>query len=209
MLTGTRPFTGHTVPDVLAAVLQRPPDLDRVPASVRPLLRRCLEKDATRRLRDIGDAMALVEEAPVAGGGHAGHLRWAVVVAALAAALGVALWAPWRTTPPPQAPVRTQVNLPENVNAAGRNFALSPDGKLASPRWDPTTFPGVGAFGSLESGRCPAAIPRKRRPFFWSPDSRFIGSQQRSKVPKVNAGFTSPPQTLCDTTGHCPAVLEP
>jgi Tol biopolymer transport system component len=208
MLTGTRPFTGHTVTDVLAAVLERPPDFDRVPASVRPLLRRCLEKDATRRLRDIGDAMAFVDEAPVAGGGHVRHLRWAVVVAALAAALGAALWAPWRTTPPPQEPVRTQVNLPENVNAAGRNFALSPDGrKLAFSALGPDRVPRVWVrfMDSLEVRPLPGSETTETPPpFFWSPDSRFIAySAKGQKVPRVNTvDLTgSPPQTLCDTTG--------
>ena len=209
MLTGTRPFTGHTVTDALAAVLERPPDLDRVPASVRPLLRRCLEKDATRRLRDIGDAMALVDEAPVAGGRHARPLRWAVVVAVLAAALGVALWAPWRTPPPPQEAVRTQLNLPETVNAAGRNFALSPDGrKLAFSAFGPDGVPLVWVrfMDSLEVRPLPGSETTETPPpFFWSPDSRFIAypAKKGPKVAKVNTvDLTgSPPQTLCDTTG--------
>jgi eukaryotic-like serine/threonine-protein kinase len=54
MVTGTRLFDGPTVSDTLAAVLKSeppwaalPPDL---PAPVRRLLRRCLEKDRSRRL---------------------------------------------------------------------------------------------------------------------------------------------------------------
>ena len=43
-----------------AQVLERDPDLERVPRhtypKVRELLRRCLEKDPRRRLRDIGEA---------------------------------------------------------------------------------------------------------------------------------------------------------
>ncbi|MGB7720371.1 MAG: serine/threonine-protein kinase, partial [Bryobacteraceae bacterium] len=66
MLTGKALFGGETVSDTLAAVLTRDPDLERVPAPVRKLLRSCLEKDPKRRLRDIGDAWRLVEEAPVA-----------------------------------------------------------------------------------------------------------------------------------------------
>ena len=37
------------------------PDLGSVPPELRPLLGRCLEKDPRRRLRDIGDAMSLVD----------------------------------------------------------------------------------------------------------------------------------------------------
>ena len=60
MLTGRRPFTGATITDVLAAIVDREPDWTALPAStpsnITRLLRRCLEKDAKRRLRDIGDA---------------------------------------------------------------------------------------------------------------------------------------------------------
>ena len=48
--------------DTLAAVLTKEPDWDRVPASARHLLTRCLEKDPKRRLRNIGDAAFLVDE---------------------------------------------------------------------------------------------------------------------------------------------------
>ena len=60
MLTGSRAFPGETVSDTIAAVLGREPDWralpDDIPDRVRVLLRRCLERDAKRRLRDVGDA---------------------------------------------------------------------------------------------------------------------------------------------------------
>ena len=66
MLTGKRAFEGETVSDVLAAVLMREPDWSalRAPISlkVRELLRRCLQKDAKHRLRDVGDARIALEE---------------------------------------------------------------------------------------------------------------------------------------------------
>ena len=61
MLTGRRMFEGETISHVLAAVLTKEPDLDAVPPRVRHLLTRCLEKDPRKRLRDIGDAMSLVQ----------------------------------------------------------------------------------------------------------------------------------------------------
>ena len=61
MLAGRKPFSGATATEVLAAVLEREPDWSNVPAKVRPLLHRCLAKDARRRLRDIGDAMPLLD----------------------------------------------------------------------------------------------------------------------------------------------------
>ena len=65
MLSGRRPFDGETVTDVLSAIVSREPDWSalpaRVPASVRQLLRRCLEKDPRKRLRDIGEARLALE----------------------------------------------------------------------------------------------------------------------------------------------------
>ena len=53
LLSGRRAFRGPTVPDLLAAILQSEPDWSALPASVpadvRRLLRKCLEKDVTRR----------------------------------------------------------------------------------------------------------------------------------------------------------------
>ena len=62
MLTGRRLFEGETVSDTLAAVLTKQPEWEQVPAKVRRLLERCLERDPKRRLRDIGDAWSLLEE---------------------------------------------------------------------------------------------------------------------------------------------------
>lgn len=59
-LTGKQVFTGETISDAIAAVLEREADFDALPARTPPrvieLLHKCLEKDASRRLRDIGDA---------------------------------------------------------------------------------------------------------------------------------------------------------
>ena len=60
MITGARTFGGDTLSDTLVQVITRDPDWTSLPgdtpASIRRLLRRCLQKDARRRLRDIGDA---------------------------------------------------------------------------------------------------------------------------------------------------------
>jgi hypothetical protein len=65
MLTGRRGFGGDSVPDTIAAILQREPDFAALPPAAKPfagILRRCLEKDVTRRLRDIGDVRQWLEE---------------------------------------------------------------------------------------------------------------------------------------------------
>ena len=60
MLTGKKAFVGPTAADTTTAILGREPSLEELPTGtpepVRHVLRRCLEKDAGRRLRDIGDA---------------------------------------------------------------------------------------------------------------------------------------------------------
>ncbi len=66
MLTGRRLFEGETLSDVLAQVLTREPDPTALPAgtpaAIRRLLRRCLDRDPRRRLRDIGEARVALEE---------------------------------------------------------------------------------------------------------------------------------------------------
>jgi serine/threonine-protein kinase len=64
MLSGKRTFTGDTATDIIAAVVRADPDLstvsDSAPRRLVWLLRRCLEKDSQRRLRDIGEARILL-----------------------------------------------------------------------------------------------------------------------------------------------------
>jgi serine/threonine-protein kinase len=66
MLTGRKAFDGETVTDVLAAVVTRDPDWSLIPAQaparIRELLRRCLEKDPQRRLRDAGEIRIAIED---------------------------------------------------------------------------------------------------------------------------------------------------
>jgi aminoglycoside phosphotransferase (APT) family kinase protein len=67
MLVGRRLFEGGTVSDTIAAVLRQ--DIDwhalpsTTPAPVVALLRRCLDRDMKRRLRDIGEARIALETA--------------------------------------------------------------------------------------------------------------------------------------------------
>jgi serine/threonine-protein kinase len=66
MLSGRRAFDGDDVTEVMAAVIKSEPNWDALPAetppAARPLLRRCLEKDPKRRLRDIADGMLQLDE---------------------------------------------------------------------------------------------------------------------------------------------------
>ena len=64
MLTGRQAFHGETITDVLAAVVTKEPEWDRVPVKVRRLLRSCLQKDPKQRLQAIGDWRLLIEDVP-------------------------------------------------------------------------------------------------------------------------------------------------
>jgi TolB-like protein/Flp pilus assembly protein TadD len=69
MVTGRMAFGGETISDTLANILDREPNWlalsDTMPANIQVLLRRCLEKDPRRRLRDIGDIAIPLEDTTV------------------------------------------------------------------------------------------------------------------------------------------------
>ena len=66
ILTGHLPFEGETTTDVLARIIEREPDWDRLPLTtppnIRVLLWRCLAKDPHRRLQHMGDAVLELDE---------------------------------------------------------------------------------------------------------------------------------------------------
>ena len=114
MLTGSAVFTRSTTSDTVAAILGSEPEWERLPAgtppTIRRLLQRCLEKDAKRRLRDIGDAGIEIDEAlvvPAAADAQndtrsvtAAGARWWRAVAALAVVtLTAGAIAVWKATP--------------------------------------------------------------------------------------------------------------
>jgi serine/threonine-protein kinase len=106
-LTGKRMFKGADVADTITQVLTKEPDLACVPPQLRKLLRRCLEKNPKRRLRDIGEARYLVEESgtEVPRSVETRRMRhlWPAVAAALAmisSALGWMAWNHLREEPP-------------------------------------------------------------------------------------------------------------
>jgi serine/threonine-protein kinase len=151
MLSGRRSFEGRTVSDTLASVLAREPDLDAlptdIPSAVRRLLRRCLEKEHKKRLRDIAEGLLQLEDslsAPLEESTTpvppAPQLQvWqrpmpAFLVALVAVALGgLAAWTFLGSgTQPPLSPKRFTVVLPGSDQlpvASGTLLALSPDGQ--------------------------------------------------------------------------------
>jgi len=149
MLTGRAAFAGDTVSDTIVAILEREPDFAALPAATPPtiarLLRRCLERDTKRRLRDIGDAVAEIDDALDGGNApavmagrapvvssHSWWSRWIaiVLVALAAAALG---WRVSRLDAPRDNPL-SNATFTRLTNFQGdeAEAALSPDGKFAT-----------------------------------------------------------------------------
>ncbi len=141
MLAGRRAFEGETVSDTLAAVLRAEPDRAALPAdlppAVRALLDRCLEKNARRRLRDIGEAVVALEDvqagrtaaapAPQAPGvGATGRSWWpwlASVVLLIALAVALA------GRGPRPAPLRKFTLTLDDGGAVVTDVAISPNGR--------------------------------------------------------------------------------
>ena len=218
MLTGRQLFSGETVSDTIAKILEREPDWHAVPSSVperiRDLLRRCLEKDARKRLRDIGDARIELEDALAArtsqsriASGEAGAARRGVHPRALAIAYGVAALAlaavAFTTLPPlfrnerPQA-VRLTVTEPSGCSMLSDpvECAISPDGRtLVFVGSDSVTVRlWVRPLGSLKAEPIPGT-ENAAKPF-WSPDSRWVGFFADSKLKKARLGGGV--ETICD-----------
>ena len=188
LLTSRRAFGGGTASDCVAAVLEREPDWSALPqatpASIRVLLRRCLQKDRAKRLRDIGDARFALEDASstpeqVASGAARQTAvdrfsRCSGSTTAALAALAIPSVRHLRETPPP-APPETRLDIVTPATDRPRSFALSPDGRQI-------VFVAPGDGGSLLWLRSlatttaqPLAGTEGAASPFWSPDSRSVG----------------------------------
>ena len=134
MVAGERPFTGDDLTETLAAVVKDQPDLGKVPARLRRLLTKCLEKDPKRRLRDIADVWDLLDAAAPPAAPEPAHSRRAPWVVAAACTV-VAAVAGWALKPVPAAdlfPGRTVLNLdgeypigPAVLSADGRSVVYA------------------------------------------------------------------------------------
>lgn len=96
MLAGKLAFPGETVSDTLVAVITKEPEWSRLPAGTPPrlrgLLRRCLEKNPSKRLQSMGDARIEIEE--LLTGGDAGNLYGLEEQSARPARQSLLAWSP-------------------------------------------------------------------------------------------------------------------
>jgi serine/threonine protein kinase len=207
MLTGERLFEGETVSDTLIEVATKEPKWERVPAKVQRLLRRCLEKDPKRRLRDIGEARFVLEDTPQEGvvkpassRSWLGIAAWVTSSSVFAVALVVLAFVHFREPRPVAELVRFQIPPPEKVTLSDQ-LSLSPDGhRLAftARGTDGVAQIWVRSLETLEARPLPGT--EGAYDLFWSPDSRFIGFGITGKLKKVEASG-GPAQSVCDLPG--------
>jgi eukaryotic-like serine/threonine-protein kinase len=221
LLTGRQAFRGETSADSIAAVVEREPDWKAlpptVPAGIRRLLQRCLQKDVNRRLRDIGDARIEIEE-PVASPetgelavdpGMRAHARWrrvtrlGVIFFAAAAVAAVAVWGlRVMTLPAPQPISRFTVTLPPD-----RPLALVPPSVAISPDGTHLVYAAIRGGTSqlylrpLDQMQATPIEGAEDGTFpFFSPDGQWLGFFADGKLKKtpISGG---PSVVLCDTAG--------
>jgi eukaryotic-like serine/threonine-protein kinase len=141
LLAGKRACRGESQQDTIAAVLEREPDWQdlpaRTPPKIRELLRQCLQKEPDQRLAKISDARRTIEAV------RKGRNRWRAVAIAIAAVAAVAFGLALSLRGPARPADRSQwvqlTKFPDSVTQP----ALSPDGRtLAFIRGDGTFMTG-------------------------------------------------------------------
>ena len=144
MLTGRRAFEGAEISDVLAAVLKDTPPLEAlpadVPASVKRLLRRTLEKDRAKRLDsmaaarlELDDAAGAEREAmpPVAPAPRRLLVPIVAVAVVSALAAGGAVWRAMRPVAPEvrRLTISADADTPATIETNHNDVAITPDGR--------------------------------------------------------------------------------
>jgi len=211
VLTGRKAFAGETITDCMAAVLNREPEWEALPAEtpahVRTLLRRCLQKEAQKRLRDIGDARmeleAPLEPVPAAVRSAPRERTMLVGVACVVAGAivaGLIGWRVWRRPLPPPPVARFTITLPPGEILSPQSqssVAISPDGaRLAWVAnragrtllyWRPLDRQEAKPISGTENAVGPV----------FSPDGQWLAFLQAARWKKV-ALSGGAPVTICD-----------
>ena len=193
-LCGERAFKGADIPETIAAVLRADLDLSRLPpatpAPLRHVLSRCLERDVTRRLRDIGEARIVLDDltagrsatAPTESTAVATRSLWRRLLPPTAAVLaGAAAVAALMWRPAPQPPVtRFRLSMPAEaallLDPQSRDLTISPDGTRVVYKGGPSADRSrlfVFALDQLEPK--PLTSTGQPKGPFISPDGQWVG----------------------------------
>jgi eukaryotic-like serine/threonine-protein kinase len=210
----------NSAADVLAAVIEREPPFTLLPpttpASVRRLLRRCLEKDPERRLAFILDARLelydVAAEPLLDTSDRTAPSRWPIaVLSGLLALMTIGAALGWLVLPQRAAPVTTSrlvMPLPagdEPVLGYQPMAALSPDGQtlVYRARRAKVTQLFRRDLRALDASPVPGT-EGSTSPFF-SPDGRWLGFDADGVLKRVSlAGGT--PVTICPAPGGLTAA---
>jgi serine/threonine-protein kinase len=211
LLAGKRAFDGEDTTEILAAVVKTEPDWSQLPAgtpqAVRVVLKRCLQKDRTLRLRDAGDARIEIHEAlsapsnmsqgtasPVEGIRTLGRRELIFGLGALLLVAAITSLATWMlkpsSSPLPQPVSRVTITLPPGQQLAGLDHgpavALSPDGTQLAyiARQGGVQKLYLRPMDSLEAKPIPGTDGAVN-PFF-SPDRQWVGFFADGKLKKAS-----------------------
>ena len=200
MLTGSRPFEGETLSDVLGAVLHNEPDWSQLPPKTPPilrrLLRRCLEKNPRLRLDSATSVRLDLQEA--LDGNDTGNVRptrpwipWAVagVATAAAALLMLSNSATEQTPATHSAILKTELGADITLrDDPGSAIALSPDGGTLVFVSAQTSVPSMLYVRRMDEldARPLEGTQNARSPFF-SPDGQWIGFFADKKLRRISA----------------------
>ena len=204
MLTGKRPFDGEDVSTIVAAVIQTEPPWDAVPPRMQRLLKKCLEKDPKRRLRDIADAWELVGETTEAPrvSSRSAIAGW-IAAGVFAVVAALVLWAPWRNTATLgdrplvrlEVELGSDVALPRLLDPTPSSVAISPDGARLVYVASVAGAPPKLVIRQLDQADATelAGTEGVRLPFF-SPDGRWVLFYDGSRLKKISVegGATVP-----------------
>lgn len=205
MLAGRKIYSRKTTLETLAAVAKDEAPWNELPvetpAAILWLLRRCLDRDPKRRLRDIGEARIAIENvgkepkaavSAAATTSPSGTLPW-IAAGVMTAVAAVVLWAPWRTEKPGDRPlVRLDVDLGADVSLPEptTTVTISPDGVAISPDGTRLVYPsgtpeklftrGLDQAKATElPGTQEASAP------FFSPDGQWVGFHSNGRLNKI------------------------
>jgi serine/threonine protein kinase len=194
LLTGKRAFEGEDVSDTLVTVLRGEPNWTALPAdlpaAIRTLMRRCLERDRKLRIADISNAhLVLADHAsmPTTSGAQAESAThpWMSAWSRLAilgvglliggAAVGTGVWLTRRTAAPRVMKTMLTTSGPASLtlSVSGHDLAVTPDGTRLVYVGDNGRQLFVRALDQLD----PMSLGVTGRPEqpFTSPDGRWIG----------------------------------
>ena len=196
-LTGQRPFRGDNASDTVAAVLTADPDWSllpaQVPAAIRALLKRCLERERAKRLADVAAVRFALEDvvvSPATGASVKGRPAWALAAIGVLAATLAGVWIVARERDhEPRSPWRLDVDLgSEAVYGEFSTLAVSPDETRIV---FPVHSAGRQMLGTRLLSESEMTVLQKtengRDPFF-SPDGKWIGFFADGKLRKVPVG---------------------